>query len=142
MLMVERRYLEDVRISLPDGREIRITLVSIGRHAVRLGISAPAEIGVHRPERDSPRPRPGPGARGLPGPDGLPPGPVPAPGLDEPSASEGPARPALPPGLAQRWRCGRLVDLLAVAVLVAALPLLIVLAPVLAADGRSAGVVR
>ena len=56
MLILSRTT--DQEIVLTDGRqEIRIMVVSAGRH-VRLGLSAPADWSILRPEARTPAPRP------------------------------------------------------------------------------------
>ncbi len=47
MLVLSRKVGE--RIVVPDARVV-VTVVSIGGNRVRLGVSAPDEVGVHREE--------------------------------------------------------------------------------------------
>lgn len=171
MLVTERHLMEDLRLVLADGREVRITPVAVGRRSVRLGISAPDGVEIHRvhgagaaisritsragrPERASS------GSRGTAGAIATPPsGPLPAEVGSErapapvppavtpvaPAPGAGPGSPmAAPPATAgsRRWICGRLVDVIAAIALIVALPALIAVAPLLAAHGRDAGVVR
>ena len=46
MLVLQRKKYEDIII----GDDIRITLLSIDAHTVRIGITAPKSISVHRKE--------------------------------------------------------------------------------------------
>ncbi len=48
MLVLSRKVRERIVIVLPDGREIWITVVEIRGTKVRLGITAPDDIPVHR----------------------------------------------------------------------------------------------
>jgi len=50
MLVVMRRAGEDVVITLGDGRQIIVCLLSIDRHRGRIGITAPRSIEVDRRE--------------------------------------------------------------------------------------------
>lgn len=53
MLILSRRPDEDVVIDIPknvDASRVKIKLLSISGRQIRVGITAPAEIGVHRGE--------------------------------------------------------------------------------------------
>jgi carbon storage regulator CsrA len=84
MLVLSRNVGEAITIRCPDGTEIELEVVSIGRWRVRLGITAPQEINVVRKERDDGRgtfkvfagdPQAEVGSSG-PGPQGLSKGPA------------------------------------------------------------------
>lgn len=50
MLVLARQEDETILIRLPDGREISIKTVEIRGSTVRLGITAPKDISIHREE--------------------------------------------------------------------------------------------
>ena len=50
MLVLARRLNERIRIKLPDGRFIWLTVVEAARGQARLGLDAPREIEVMREE--------------------------------------------------------------------------------------------
>jgi len=55
MLVLSRNVGEAITFRCPDGTEIELEVVSIGRWRVRLGITAPQEVNVVRKERDDGR---------------------------------------------------------------------------------------
>jgi carbon storage regulator CsrA len=53
MLTLSRKKNESIVLLLPDGREIVVTVLERGRgssNAVRIGIAAPKDIPIFRPE--------------------------------------------------------------------------------------------
>jgi carbon storage regulator len=48
MLVLSRKRDERVTCVLPDGRELSVAIVDIRGDKVRLGITAPASVMVHR----------------------------------------------------------------------------------------------
>lgn len=50
MLVLSRKESESLILMLPDGREVKIAVVRIMGHKVRIGIDAPREMAVHRRE--------------------------------------------------------------------------------------------
>lgn len=50
MLVLSRKNGEKVRIKLPDGRLVWLTVVEIRGDKVRLGVTAPPDLPVHRLE--------------------------------------------------------------------------------------------
>ena len=50
MLVLSRFRSEEIVIVLPDGREVRVMVVEIRGDKVRLGITADADVPVHRRE--------------------------------------------------------------------------------------------
>jgi carbon storage regulator len=50
MLVLSRKRDERVTCVLPDGRELSVAIVDIRGDKVRLGITAPASVMVHRKE--------------------------------------------------------------------------------------------
>ena len=50
MLVVSRKLGESIYLTLPDGREIKMTVVLIDRNKVRFGIEAPQDVKILREE--------------------------------------------------------------------------------------------
>lgn len=66
MLVLSRHVHESVTLTLPDGRQIVVTLVRGGTDKVRLGFDAPADVQIARDDAHSLRPAPGRTARPAP----------------------------------------------------------------------------
>lgn len=50
MLVLSRKTNESIVVTLPDGRDVVLTVVEIRGDKVRLGITAARDIAVHREE--------------------------------------------------------------------------------------------
>ena len=50
MLVLSRKKSEVVMVTLPDGREISVTVCEVRGEKVRIGFEAPADVAVHRQE--------------------------------------------------------------------------------------------
>jgi carbon storage regulator CsrA len=50
MLVLKRRIGEGLVLRLADGRTVRLEVLDAGRHGLRLGIEAPADVHVLREE--------------------------------------------------------------------------------------------
>lgn len=50
MLVLARKTGEVVIVTLPDGREMRVTVVDIDRNKIRLGFDAPDDVKIMREE--------------------------------------------------------------------------------------------
>lgn len=50
MLILTRRPLESIIITLPDGKLVTVTVLGVKGNQVRYGISAPRELSVDREE--------------------------------------------------------------------------------------------
>lgn len=50
MLVLSRRCLQSIVVGMPDGRRIVFEVVEIRGDKVRLGVTAPEDIPVHRKE--------------------------------------------------------------------------------------------
>lgn len=50
MLVLGRKVNESVVCTLPDGKEVKVTICSLSTHRVKLGFEAPDEIEILREE--------------------------------------------------------------------------------------------
>jgi len=50
MLVLSRRENEKIIAELPDGRIVELMVIDIRQDAVRIGIEAPKDIEIRRPE--------------------------------------------------------------------------------------------
>jgi carbon storage regulator len=50
MLVLSRKANQTVIVTLPDGREMRVTVVDIDRNKIRLGFDAPDDVKIMREE--------------------------------------------------------------------------------------------
>jgi carbon storage regulator CsrA len=57
MLVLTRRHGERIIVTLPDGTEIRLTVVRITGSTVRLGFDAPDDFKITRSETEQERAR-------------------------------------------------------------------------------------
>lgn len=55
MLLLTRKKGERIRLTLPDGRAIWVTLVSVERFVARIGFECPREIEIEREELFNPK---------------------------------------------------------------------------------------